>query len=121
MKPEPIDRILSSEDEIMPSSGFLAEVMARVREEAAAPPPIPFPWMRAVPGMLLLAGVLGWAALECIRYGLPAARQLHFAAPHFSAAAQGALEQTGWVALALAVSFASWFLSIRMVRRSGLF
>jgi hypothetical protein len=121
VKPEPIDRVFSSEDEIIPSSGFLGEVMARVREEAAAPLPIPFPWKRAVPGILLLVGVLGWAASECIRYGLPAARQLHLSPPHFSAAAQSALEQTGWVALALAVPLASWLLSTRMVRRSGLF
>jgi len=35
--------------------GFLASVMDRVREEAAAPPPIPFPWKRALPGMALVA------------------------------------------------------------------
>jgi hypothetical protein len=52
-----IDRILSREDEILPSSGFAASVMDAVRREAAAPSPIPFPWMRAVPG--LLAGVCG--------------------------------------------------------------
>ena len=50
-----IDRILSREDEILPSSGFAAAVMDAVRREAAAPPPIPFPWKRAVPG--LLAGI----------------------------------------------------------------
>jgi hypothetical protein len=50
-----IDRILSCDDEVLPSSGFAASVMDAVRREAAAPPPIPFPWKRAVPG--LLAGV----------------------------------------------------------------
>ena len=31
------------EEELIPSSGFLASVMECVEEEAAAPPPIPFP------------------------------------------------------------------------------
>jgi len=51
-----IDRILSREDEILPSSGFAVSVMAAVRSEAAAPLPIPFPWKRALPG-LVVAGL----------------------------------------------------------------
>ena len=47
-----IDRILSREDEILPSSGFAVSVMDAVRREAAAPPPIPFPWKRALPGLV---------------------------------------------------------------------
>jgi len=48
-----INRILSREDEILPSSGFAVSVMDAVRREAAAPPPIPFPWKRALPGLVL--------------------------------------------------------------------
>src|SRR5271157_380248 len=51
-----INRILSREDEILPSSGFAVSVMDAVRREAAAPPPIPFPWKRALPG-LVVAGL----------------------------------------------------------------
>ncbi len=47
-----INRILSREDEILPSSGFTVSVMDAVRREAAAPPPIPFPWKRALPGLV---------------------------------------------------------------------
>ncbi len=47
-----IDRILSREDGILPSSGFAVSVMDAVRREAAAPPPIPFPWKRALPGLI---------------------------------------------------------------------
>ena len=50
---EEVDRMLSSEDEILPSSGFAVAVMDAVRREAAAPPPIPFPWKRALPGMIV--------------------------------------------------------------------
>ena len=40
-----INRILTAEEELIPSSGFLAATMERVREEAAMPKPIPFPWL----------------------------------------------------------------------------
>lgn len=56
MKDE-FDRIMS-EEEILPSSGFAASVMEAVRREAAAPPPIPFPWKRALPGAVLAAVTL---------------------------------------------------------------
>lgn len=51
MKNDDLDRILSQE-EIQPSSGFTASVMEAVRREVAAPPPIPFPWRRALPGVV---------------------------------------------------------------------
>jgi hypothetical protein len=51
-----IDRVLSREDEILPSSGFAVSVMDAVRREAATPPPIPFPWKLALPG-LVVAGL----------------------------------------------------------------
>ena len=59
-----IERILAAEDELIPTSGFLASVMERVQEATAAPPSIPFPWKRALPGALLVAGVSGWGAVE---------------------------------------------------------
>src|SRR5215467_10118952 len=51
------DRIMQQE-EILPSSGFAASVMEAVRAEAAAPPPIPFPWKRALPGAIFAAATL---------------------------------------------------------------
>ena len=51
------DRIMQ-EEEILPSSGFAASVMEAVRREAAVPPPIPFPWKRALPGALFAAATL---------------------------------------------------------------
>ena len=59
-KPENLDRILSAEEELAPSSGFVSAVMERVREEAAAPAPIPFPWKR-VPGAVLALGGVAWS------------------------------------------------------------
>lgn len=120
MKLTEIDRILAAEEPLIPSSGFLASVMEGVREEAAAPPPIPFPWKRAVPGFVLTAGVFGWGAFEVVRYGLATAGSVSLAPPHISAAGQQSLEQAGWVAFALAASLLSWLLSRRLVGRSEL-
>jgi hypothetical protein len=53
-----LDRILSADDSIVPSSGFAARVMAAVHTEAAAPPPIPLPWRRLAVGPVLI-GVAG--------------------------------------------------------------
>jgi hypothetical protein len=120
-----IERILAAEEELVPSSGFLASVMQSVHEEAKMPPPIPFPWKRAVPGILLASGVFGWGAFELIRLGLPVLgwpdlRALTLAPPHLSAAVEQSLEQGGWVALALGASLLSWLLSRRLAGRSGL-
>ncbi len=124
MNPEPtnpVDRILAAEEELIPSSGFLASVMERVHEEAAAPPPIPFPWKRALPGILLAATVLGWGGYELVRLALPAMGGLTLAAPpHLSAAIVHSLEQAGWVAGSLAASLLCWMLSRRLAGRSGL-
>jgi len=120
LDPTAIDHILATEEHHIPTSGFLASVMERVREEATAPPPIPFPWKRAIPGILLAAVVFGGGAFEFVRHGLPAARGLSLTPPHLSAAFDHSLEQAAWVALALGVSLFSWLLSKRLAGRSGL-
>jgi hypothetical protein len=108
-----IDEILGTEQELIPSSGFLASLMERVREEAVAPPPIPFPWKRAVPGIVVAGGVLGWGAVEFVRFAGPALAEMKLTQPHLSAAMVRPLEQAGWVVAALAVSLVSWVLSRR--------
>jgi hypothetical protein len=59
-----VNRILSRRDEILPSSGFVNSVMEAVHQEASAPPPIPFPWKRAVPFVIL--GVAALALLVAV-------------------------------------------------------
>lgn len=49
---DPVERLLVTRhrgDEITPSSGFVDAVMDAVRQDARVPPPIPFPWVRALP------------------------------------------------------------------------
>jgi len=115
-----IEAILAGEEELIPSSGFLGSVMERVQEEAVAPPPIPFPWKRAIPGTLLTAGVFAWGAVKLYRQGLPALSSTTLPLPHLPAALVVPVEQAGWVALALGASLLSWLLSRRLAGRGGL-
>jgi len=92
----------------------LASVMERVREEAAAPPPIPFPWKRAVPGFVVAAGVMGWGVVEFVRFIGPAVAAVKLSQPHVSAGLARPLEQAGWVAAALALSLVSYLFSRRV-------
>ena len=47
-------------ESVEPSAAFQARVMSRIRQEAATPPPIPFPWRRA--SWIALALAAGFAA-----------------------------------------------------------
>jgi hypothetical protein len=113
-----IDDILATDEELVPSSGFLSAVMERVHEEASAPPPIPFPWKRALPGFVLVAGVFGWLGVELVRAGIPAMEQGLPTTVQIPPGLVQPMEQVGWVALALAVSLASWLLARRLAGRS---
>ncbi len=67
MTADDLDRILASEEPLVPSSGFAASTMERVRETATAPPPLPFPWRRFLLGLLVtlaLSGLCGWIAVR---------------------------------------------------------
>jgi len=115
-----IDPILSGKDEILPSSGFVASVMDAVRREATAPPPIPFPWRRALPGLalvvatLVLVAIVGFAAFTQ-GGGVPA--------PQVVAGAQSALAQALraklvtaalWAGMSLVLAWAIVKLSLRL-------
>jgi hypothetical protein len=115
-----IDRALAGEEVVVPSSGFVAAAMECIRKEADAPPPIPFPWRLALPGMVLAAGAAGWSAYEAIRSVQPLTPQLALSLPHLSAAAVMSLQDAGWVALALGASLASWLVSRRLAGQTGL-
>lgn len=115
-----IDRVLSSDQELVPTSGFLASVMDQVREEAITPQPIPFPWKRALPGMALVAGTIGWLIYEFIRTALAGDWQIKRTAMHLPAADLNLLAPASWIALALVFSLASWAFSRRLMRRSTL-
>ena len=51
MRNDDLDRLLSSDPEIVPSSGFTLSVMDAVRSESSVPP-LQFPWKLALPGLI---------------------------------------------------------------------
>ena len=118
MAGDELDRILAKEQEIVPSAGFVGSVMAAVEREAEAPPAIPFPWRRAVPGMAVGALALGWAVVVAAGHFAraaaspsgPAAMSPVIASLVESARMTGA----GWLALALVLSLVSVKLSSRL-------
>lgn len=115
-----IDPILAGEEELIPSSGFLAATMERIHEEAACPKPIPFPWLRALPGIVVALVMLGWCGFELIRAAVASSREISFTDLHMAAASWHALEPAGWVGVALAASLLSWLFARRLAGRSGL-
>ena len=113
-----IDRILSGEGEILPSSGFAVSVMDAVRREAAAPPPIPFPWKRALPGLVIaglaLPVVLVAAVVELGRAATTA--QLSGSLPSgMPPIFHGGIESAAiWTGMALVATLVSVKLSMRL-------
>jgi len=121
MKDDELDRVVSEQDEIQPSSGFAASVMEAVRREAAAPPPIPFPWKRALPGLVVGAFALALvlvAGVVAIAHSVHAPTNAQFSIswthllpsvfqPNLEAAAI-------WTVLVLLVSLLSVKLSMRL-------
>jgi len=120
MRLDDLDRMLSNDEDIVPSSGFTSSVMDLVRREASVPPPIPFPWLRLVLGSLALLGVvavLTWAGvteeLFTSLVGLSGATWARTAAWAAGAAAR---KDTAWIAGALLLAVGSTLLSLRVAR-----
>lgn len=119
MQDDELDRILSEQQVILPSSGFSACVMAGVIREASESAPIPFPWRRALPGLvasgLALAGLvhqlLAHPAIFAACFGpawLPSPAQAMEIGKHF---------EMHWIVFALLLAFASIRLSARFAAR----
>jgi len=120
-----IDGILSRQDEILPSSGFAVSVMDAVRREAAAPPPIPFPWKRALPGLvvggLVLALVLVAGVVALGQLGKTAVPQFSMASPSaLQPPVHGGMESAAiWTTMALLATLVSVKLSMRLASSRG--
>ena len=115
-----LDRILSRDAEIVPSSGFASSVMDAVRQEASAPPAIPFPWKRALPGVTLAvvafvsAVILGFDQLRAVVTvpTFPAVQKWLD-----TAAKSPLIPASGWIVLAVLLTMLSMNLSMRFVSR----
>lgn len=118
-----LDRILSRDAEIVPSSGFASSVMDAVRQEASEPPAIPFPWKRALPGMILAlvafvsAVIVGFDQLVAAitAPALPAAFQTRLEA----AMRSSLIAESGWIVLAVLLALVPVHLSMHFVSRKA--
>ena len=110
MKLEELDRVLSEEADIVPSSGFVAAVMEVVTTEATAPP-LTFPWKRAWPLAAGFPALLLWLAILQFR------PEVAPSGPDLYAWFQMIVPMaTGWVGggLLMTVVMTAW--SLRLVR-----
>jgi len=117
-----MNRILSREDEILPSSGFAVSVMDAVRREATAPPPIPFPWRRALPGLvvggLVLALALVAGVVAIVRVSKATALSSVSLPSGMPPLFHGGIESAAvWIVLALAAAFVSTKLSMGLASK----
>jgi hypothetical protein len=115
MNPDDIDYILANEELITPSQDFLASVMRAVRRHAASLPPMKFPWLRALPGILATFAAIMRALWDLVGFlnepDVLASfkEQLH---QFTDLAAQFGVQ---WIVLAIAISVFSLMLSISLV------
>jgi hypothetical protein len=130
MNDNDLDRMLTDTEEIVPSSGFVASVMEAVQQEAAASapiplPPIPFPWKWALPGLIVSVAMAVGMIARWFYSGTHAGHPAHPVATAFSMEtlssslpqvhiAVSTLVALEWSALALLVSFAAAWLSMRI-------
>jgi hypothetical protein len=118
MNQDELDRTLSGEVDIVPSAGFVHGVMAAVHCEASAPPPIPFPWKRALPG--LAAGALVFVMMIIVLVknfsgAAPATSIQYRVLPIVARVSDiGSMYGIGWVMLAILVTLACVVFSVRL-------
>jgi hypothetical protein len=117
MTNEDLDRILSSKgDDIAPSSGLVASVMDAIHSEATTPPPIPFPWKRALPGLAAAGAALVFLLTLVLRQVLNSAFPLPHAA-YVHIWKSPLVDAAGWSFLELVLSLILVKLSIRWASR----
>jgi len=93
--------------------------MDAVRREAAAPPPIPFPWKRALPGLVVggfaLALVLVRVVVAIAQAGKATVPQFSMSLPLVPSPLHGGVGSAAiWTVLALLAAFVSVKLSLRL-------
>jgi hypothetical protein len=120
-----VDAQLAGDFEVLvPSSGFVHAVMESVRGHASEPPPIAFPWSRAIPGaiaILCCLGALGVVAMRSLHGGARTApaSQTRILFAHFFRPALGPGEvMIGLALLVSCLSITAIAASFRLTGRS---
>jgi hypothetical protein len=121
MNDHEFDRILSRDAELVPSFGFASSVMDAVRSQASAPPPIPFPWKRALPGIAAFVVALTYLIVGTFRQSAPSVPSPSVLGDLFSslnAAVHAALMAgAGWIVAGLLLAYVSVKLSLLFAQR----
>ncbi len=121
MRDDCLDRSLSKEEEILPSSGFTASVMEAVRREAATPPPIAFPWKRALPGVVVGCATIIWLLYESVlqmNYGSNGTAHSGLVSGSVGSPLENPIIAAAcWIILALVLSFMSVKLSMLLAQK----
>jgi|SRR5579863_1843381 len=121
MRHDDLNRILSAQEEIIPSSGFVSSVMDAVRHDAGAPRPIPFPWRRALPGLCAVGLTFAWVVVAGSTLFMRATATEPLPARLLSALTlileTWKIVGASWLALALVLTFASLKLATSFARR----
>jgi hypothetical protein len=110
-----LDRLLSDEEQLVPSSGFAASVMAEIGGEASVPPALPFPWMRALPGLAALVVALAGTAWNSVGL-LNDAGSDSFSRELARLFTIAGTPEIGWTALTVVVAVLPLFLGLRLTR-----
>jgi hypothetical protein len=116
VKHDDLERMLADESAITPSAGFLTSVMEAVEREAAAPPPLEFPWFRALPGLLATAA----AIIAAVWHGIGSLRDpvslAAFDEQVRQLTALAAAMGLHWLLLAMAITIVSVMLPLGLLR-----
>lgn len=113
-----LDRILGSEERLEPSSGLADSIMEAVREEAHAPAPLAFPWLRLVPGIAVSVALLVAGTVMVLSHGIPESAAI---TPEQAMEWLRSEPVYPWalLVLSLAVSWFAWKLPTKLAARLG--
>lgn len=115
MNPEDIDDILTNEKLITPSPDFLASVMRAVRRQAAALPPLKFPWLRTLPGIVAMFVAIMRLAWDLVGFLNDPDVLSDFKEQLQQFADLAAQFGVQWIVLAVVITILSLMLSITLV------
>lgn len=125
-----LDRLIDQQlagnsEQLAPSSGFALSVMEAIETQVAEPPPIAFPWRRALPGLAALLCCLSVLAIMLLQartgatlagYQPQSGAQYMDLLKHRFSARDMALS---WIAVAAFLSIAAVAASFRFAGRRG--
>jgi hypothetical protein len=100
--------------DIVPSSGFTDRVMTAVRESAVAPPPIPFPWLRVVPWIVVAIALMGFSSLELTRLSPAASPEVDWPGAWQNRLQSIASPDMAWLTLGILLSLVTMTFALRV-------